>query len=155
MTYIRVSESLQHRRESGREKVRAEGHCRMCLRSSAELSDLWERPDAVRIMTRHHLVPQHFINPEWKRFRDCNANIVPLCRGCHDLVEMRGDNGRLHRRLLRRVLTQEEIVFILQVRGRKWLEKRYPLPGPVELERVAVSDPPSRHPARVLTVLHA
>jgi hypothetical protein len=34
--------------------------------------------------------------------------------------------GRDHRRMLRKVMTQAEISFVIQVRGFDWLERRYP-----------------------------
>lgn len=128
-TVISVSESLRFRSGAGKVKVRQEGHCRMCLRNAAELKDLPDRPDAIRLMTRHHLVPQEFfrIHPEWKHLRGCDANVVPLCRVCHDLVELpEWMGGRDHRRMLRKVMTQAEIVFVIQTRGFDWLERRYP-----------------------------
>lgn len=127
--YLQVSESLLSKRDGGKLKVRDEAHCRMCLRPSAELRDLPDRPDAIRVMTRHHLVPKLWFrkNPAWRELRDCDANIVPLCRPCHDLVELpEWFGGASHRRMLRRLLTQAEIVFVIQTRGRRWLEKRYP-----------------------------
>lgn len=126
--YVAVSENLRFKRDSGKEKLRREGCCRMCLRPSAELADLWMRPDAIRVMTRHHLVPQRWFNvhKEWIHLRDCDANIVPLCRACHDLVELRNGSGSSHRRMLRRLLTQAEISFIIQVRGYRWFEGTYP-----------------------------
>ncbi len=130
MSTVVISESLLVKYDAGKDKVRREGHCRMCLRAAAEVEDLPRRPDAVRLMTRHHLVPCHWYrqNPEWRDLRDCDANIVPLCRSCHDLVELSEWNGgRDHRRLLRRVMTQAEIVFVIQMRGIEWLEERYPL----------------------------
>jgi hypothetical protein len=128
-TTISVSESLRFRSGAGKVKVRQEGHCRMCGRAAAELKDLCDRPDAIRLMTRHHLVPQEFfrVRPEWKHLRGCDANVVPLCRTCHDLVELpEWMGGRDHRRMLRKVMTQAEISFVIQVRGFDWLERRYP-----------------------------
>lgn len=127
---ITVSPSLRYKSGAGKNKVRAEGHCRMCRRAAAELTDLAGRPDAIRLMTRHHLVPQEFfrIHPEWKHLRGCDANVVPLCRSCHDLVELPDwMGGRDHRHMLRKVITQAEIAFVIQVRGLDWLESRYPL----------------------------
>lgn len=95
-------------------KVEREGHCRMCRRSSR-----------VRQLTRHHMIPQ-----EWWRargeeiaaLRNAAANIVPLCRVCHDEVEA----DEKSRRMLRRALTQTEIAFVIDVVGRVWLEEQYP-----------------------------
>lgn len=99
------------------DKVRAEGHCRMCL-----------RPHAVRALTRHHLIPQvwflnHTDDKRWATWRNVAPNIIPLCRPCHDDVE-RYDN-LTPRRMLRRALTQEEIAFALAVRP-KWFNRWYP-----------------------------
>lgn len=137
-TYIRVSEGLRYKRDCGREKVQAEGHCRMCLRPSAELVDLWQRPDAVRVMTRHHLVPKRYFKQNgYEHLRDVDANLVPLCRACHNLVERRGDEGRIARRMLRRLLTQTEIAFVLQMRGKAWLDIRYPISEKTEVLALA------------------
>jgi hypothetical protein len=95
-------------------KVNREGHCRMCLRSGH-----------VRQLSRHHLIPQHWWRQQGtlvSRLRNAGANIVPLCRGCHDEVERDIES----RRMLRRVLTQEEVAFVIDVRGRQWLDHRYP-----------------------------
>lgn len=125
--YLRVSQSLLVKRGGGKEKLREEGCCRMCLRPSAELGLLDERPDAVRLLTRHHLVPARWFRRhiEWRVMRDVDANIVPLCRPCHDSIELTG--GLPQRKMLRRAMLQEEVSFIIQVRGREWLETRYPL----------------------------
>lgn len=95
-------------------KVEREGHCRMC-----------RRPSRVRQLTRHHLIPQEW----WRRrgeeiavLRNAAANIVPLCRPCHDDVE----HDLESRRMLRRVLTQTEVAFVIDVIGRMWVENRYP-----------------------------
>jgi hypothetical protein len=98
-------------------KVDREGHCRMC-----------RRPSRVRQLTRHHLIPQ-----EWWRqrgediapLRNAAANIVPLCRPCHDEVETDVES----RRMLRRVLTQTEVAFVIDVIGRAWMDERYPATG--------------------------
>lgn len=115
-----VSPSLRLARDSGKVKLREEGICRMCL-----------RPHTVRRLTRHHLVPQskftwgRFGFPGtagWRQLRDADANIVPVCRGCHDDVELHVSS----RRLLRRVLVQAEIAFCIQVAGKDWFDQRYP-----------------------------
>ena len=128
--YLRVSDGLRINRDSGREKLRRERVCRMCARPSAELEELWHRPDAVRILTRHHLVPKRFFKhfPEWKHLRDCDGNVVPLCRPDHDLIHSRDGAVRLQARaMLRRSLTQEEIAYMVQVRGIEWVNNKYPL----------------------------
>lgn len=98
------------------DKLRAEGHCRMCL-----------RPDAVRPLTRHHLVPQRWFTHQkhdlrWALWRNVSANIIPLCRACHDSVEHEWDS----RKMLRRLLTQEEIALAVALRGMDWLDHAYP-----------------------------
>jgi len=95
-------------------KVSREGHCRMCLRHGS-----------VRQLSRHHLIPQQWWRQKGQlvsRLRNAGANIVPLCRPCHDEVE----RDRESRRMLRRVLTQEEIAFVIDVRGEQWFNHRYP-----------------------------
>lgn len=100
------------------DKVRAEGHCRMCL-----------RPDKVRPLTRHHLVPQSWFmrqthDKRWRAWRNLAPNIIPLCRPCHDSVERWDDLEA--RRMLRRMLTQEEIAFAWATRGPEWFSRWYP-----------------------------
>lgn len=94
--------------------------CRMC-----------GKPKAVRPLTRHHLVPQ-----SWFRYQDghvkalmsATANLIPLCRLCHDLVDNSDDLWERveARKMLRRSLTQQEIAFAIQVRGQSWLDIAYP-----------------------------
>lgn len=98
-------------------KCEREGHCRMC-----------RRPSHVRQLTRHHLIAQGWWRARGEDIavlRNAAANIVPLCRQCHDEVEHDVES----RRMLRRVLTQEEVAFIIDVIGRNWLERRYPITG--------------------------
>lgn len=101
-------------------KIVSEGHCRMCL-----------RPNHVRPLTRHHLVPvAWFIRQPHKLriIRNAHANIVPLCRVCHDLVDCRDDDGERFqsRRLLRRSLSQQEVAFAIATRGMEWFDAHYP-----------------------------
>lgn len=100
-------------------KMRAEGHCRMCL-----------RPASVRPLTRHHIIPESWFlrQPMHLRVvRNAHANIVPLCRPCHDLVDNRdADEKKTARRGLRRSFSQSEIAFAVQVRGLDWLNATYP-----------------------------
>jgi hypothetical protein len=81
-------------------------------------------------LTRHHLVPESWFlrQPELLRaIRNAHANIIPLCRPHHDLVEHRQPVVRLEaRRWLRATLTQEEIAFAIQTRGRDWFVSEYP-----------------------------
>lgn len=96
------------------------GVCRMCLRSAS-----------VRALTRHHLVPHAWFLKQplaLRLIRNAHANIVPLCRPCHDLVDSRDLHEREEaRRHLRRSLLQDEIAFAIQVRGRHWLDAHYPI----------------------------
>jgi len=99
--------------------MRAEGHCRMCL-----------RPAFVRPLTRHHLVAESWFLKQpvhLRMVRNAHANIVPLCRACHDLIDSRESDVRYReRKMLRKRLSQSEIAFIIQVRGIKWLNQTYP-----------------------------
>ena len=83
-------------------------------------------------LTRHHLVPEHWFLRQpraLREIRNAHANIIPLCRAHHDLVESRYPVVRMEaRRLLRERLDQQEISFAIQVRGRDWLELEYPVP---------------------------
>lgn len=101
-------------------KMRAEGHCRMC-----------QRPASVRPLTRHHVIPESwFLRQPMKLrvIRNAHANIVPICRPCHDLVDNREQHEREDaRRMLRRSFSQAEIAFSIQVRGQKWFDHEYPL----------------------------
>ena len=82
-------------------------------------------------LTRHHLVPESwFLRQPFhlRQIRNAHANIIPLCRDHHDLVESRHPVVRLEvRRLLRASMTQEEIAFAIQIRGREWLDSEYPV----------------------------
>jgi hypothetical protein len=58
--------------------------------------------------------------------RNANANIVPLCRPCHDAVEDRDPVVRTHARVqLRRVLTQAEIAFAINAMGKERFDATY------------------------------
>lgn len=82
-------------------------------------------------LTRHHLVPEHWFLRQplaLRQIRNAHANIIPLCREHHDLVESKQPVVKLEaRRRLRWALTQEEITFAIQVRGMDWLDEEYPL----------------------------
>jgi 5-methylcytosine-specific restriction endonuclease McrA len=112
----KVSTNLFWNASSGTVKL-SEGRCRMC-----------QRPRSVRPLTRHHLVPlRWFLTPEGRRYRlvrNSNANIIPLCRACHDLIEKRDP---IARRMLRRLMTQQEVAFAVKLCGIGWLEREYPL----------------------------
>lgn len=100
-------------------KILAEGHCRMCGRAVR-----------VRPLTRHHLVPESWFLRQplpLRMIRNAHANLVPLCRPCHDLVDNREEDVRSEaRRHLRRCLSQAEMAFAIQVRGIAWLDANYP-----------------------------
>src|SRR4051812_24797153 len=88
-----------------------EGRCRMC-----------ERPWEIRPPTRHHLVPKSE-GGTWHQ-----DNIIPLCRGCHDLVDAKANGVRqLARRMLRRLLTPAEVAHAIRCKGEAWLDREYPL----------------------------
>lgn len=113
-------------------KMQAEGHCRMC-----------QRPAHVRPLTRHHLVYDSWFRRQpmaMRRYRNAHANIVPLCRPCHDLVHGDDDQGRV---LLRRSLTQAEVAFVIAVRDRAWLEVAYPSRPTSHHGNVMTGSPPS------------
>lgn len=116
---ITVSSSLVRRRGRGRRKIAEEAACRMCL-----------RPHRVRPLTRHHLVPERFFRFQpapTRHLVHVDPNIVPLCRPCHDLVEEPDKQVRTEaRRMLRRTLAQEEVTFMIQVRGLPWVDAHYP-----------------------------
>lgn len=91
--------------------------CRLCMRPG--------------FITRHHLVPESWFlgQPEaLRKIRNAHANIVPLCRHCHDQVDTAHPVAKERaRRKLRQFLLQEEVTFAIQVRGRDWLERQYPM----------------------------
>lgn len=117
LAYQRVNPTLSDNSTSGRTKVCSEGCCRLC-RSGENL-------------TRHHLVPQAWFvqrKLELKVLRNANANIVPLCRACHEVLDGREPVPRLQKRsTLRERLYSNEVAFILQVRGKDWLNHHYPV----------------------------
>jgi hypothetical protein len=139
-----VKLSLELARRDAGAKVQREGHCRMCL-----------RPAYVRPLTRHHLVPSRWFvrstDLRLRMIRNASANVVPLCRPCHDLIETSETAVRMEARtMLRRVLTQQEVTFCIQVRGQQWLEWAYPSSsGSRTPTSVRTSDPPSRPSPRI------
>jgi 5-methylcytosine-specific restriction endonuclease McrA len=109
---------LELRSKAGTARKFQHGLCRMCL-----------RPKHVRPLTRHHLVPIAWFrkNPHLWSYASSTANLVPLCRPCHDMIDNRNPADREDaRRLLRRSLSQQEIAFAIAVRGRMWLNHHYP-----------------------------
>jgi hypothetical protein len=116
VTILRVSASLAFYRDGGRTKLGIEGRCRMCLHP--------RRRKGVRRLTRHHLVPQEWFQARLlpQRLRDAEANMIPLCERCHRDVH----TDEWARRMLRKMLGQNEIAFAIQVTGREWFEVEYP-----------------------------
>ncbi len=115
-----IPKSLTSHHPSAVQKCKAEGQCRMC-----------ERREVVRQLTQHHVVPiewwTHVALP-YRHVRNSRANVVPLCRPCHDDVESRVDSVRLPARsMLRRTMSQQEVAFVIAVVGQPWLDARYPL----------------------------
>lgn len=120
-----VSPSLVVHRNGGSAKLAEEGQCRMCLRPPPIL-DPWA-PEYARKLTRHHLIPQSWFRARSMKVRqlsNADANIVPLCRRCHDDVE----DDEAARKMLRKVLTQAEVAFVIQMLGQEWIDRRYPPP---------------------------
>lgn len=126
--------ALEFNAWSGTQKVQAEGRCRMCGRTwevRPLIGQQLTREDAQETqeqrLTRHHLVPQSWFRStrgsQYRSIRNANANIVPLCRPCHDLIE---EPDMISRRMLRRALTQQEIAFVVRYRGKDWLDYHYP-----------------------------
>ena len=95
-------------------KLRAEGRCRLCRRSSR-----------VRPLTRHRIVPGRLGG------RYVPINCVGLCRPCHDLVDNRElAERRWARRMLRASLWPEEHAqarIQYAIRGRSF-DRAYPRP---------------------------
>lgn len=114
-----IPRSLRRGTPTGKEKARAEGCCRMCL-----------RPARVRPLTVHHLVPQWWwkrVAPPYRSLCNANANVVPLCRPCHDLAESPDREVRRAARLMvRRAMTQAEIAFAIACMGKTWFDDEYP-----------------------------
>ncbi len=110
---------------------KAEGKCRMCL-----------RPADVRALTLHHLVPEAWFRRHRKLrlVRNVAANLIPLCRDDHDLVEREATA----RSQLRRLLAPDEVAFAIQTAGRDWLDASYPLTGQSSRRREDVSAGESR-----------
>lgn len=96
--------------------------CRMCAREKK-----------IRPLTRHHLVPRAFFaeleqSDPRRAFVNATANLIPLCRPCHDLVDNRDEFERTFaRRKLRQLLGQAEIAFVIALLGKRWLDEHYPL----------------------------
>lgn len=127
---IYVSASLLIFRGGGREKARQEARCRMCLRPRGPDSkrEWLQTPfsfDGTRPLTRHHLLPLEWFKyqlPPTRAIRSVDANMIPLCRQCHDEIELDEES----RRMLRRVLGADEASFAIQLAGEEWFNERYP-----------------------------
>ena len=128
---VQISQSLVRFRGGGREKIKLEGRCRMCLRPRGPDSRLeWDAAGGefglgARPLTRHHLIPERWFKgqlPPTRALRSSESNIVPLCRPCHDGVEIDVES----RRMLRRVLGPDEVSFMIQLAGAPWVAARYP-----------------------------
>lgn len=108
------------RRGNGGQKVEHEGHCRMC-----------RRPAHVRPLTEHHIVPRRWwvgMDDRWRIVLHAAANVIPLCRPCHDLVEDSDVTVREPaRRMCRRSMTQQEVAFAIHLQGADWVARHYPI----------------------------
>ena len=126
-----VNSSLLRFQGGGRMKLRQEARCRACLRpkgpDSIRESQLDEQHNVVgsRPLTRHHLIPEKWFKRQLaptRAVRSVDANIVPLCRPCHVLVE----KDEEARRMLRRVLGSDEVAFMIQLATEDWVNAKYP-----------------------------
>lgn len=86
------------------------GPCRVCGSSVYG----WDWPIEL-----HHLVGRDLGGD------DLPANLVPLCRGCHCLVEER---SKVECQLLRASLTLKEYAYVLDTKGTRFLDRYYPRP---------------------------
>lgn len=129
-----VNPTLIVQRGKGWIKCREEGCCRMCRRSSM-----------IRPLTRHHVVPlSWFRNRErFAPLRHVDANIVPLCAPCHRDIERRTPHARTE---LRRLLSNVEIAFVIQVAGQQWLDDRYPSNGRSSIGHAGAANRPIHRP---------
>jgi hypothetical protein len=104
-------------------KVLGEGRCRLC-------GNPHEHTMVGKRITRHHVVPESWFLGQpvsLRLIRNAHANIIPLCRDCHDKVDSKHPVVREQARMrLRPLMTQQEVSFVIQVRGRDWLEREYP-----------------------------
>lgn len=109
-------------RNAGRDKVRREARCRAC------------GLERISLLNRAHLVPKG------QRGDDVDENIVPLCgsgtSGCHGALTdhhkaswpslLVGYQWEVVATHLRRRLTKDEFKYILEKKGREWLDRTYP-----------------------------
>ena len=121
-----------------KDKREREGRCRLCGRGKH-----------IRSLTRHHLIPKRrrgrFLGP-----MNHDHNIVPLCRPCHDEVELAIERkiDRIVLVYLRRSLTADEVAFIIDYMGIAFLNRMYP--SRPERPRQEIVDFAKRHGDRLI-----
>jgi hypothetical protein len=95
------------------DKMKAEGQCRLCGRLN--------KGNGARELSRHRLVPGRH-GGEY-----VVANVIPLCRRCHDDIEAQDP---VVRRMLRPKLWPMEVAHVLRrmPQGEQWFELMYPKP---------------------------
>ncbi len=98
------------------EKMKAEGQCRLCWRK--------DRGSGGRELTKHRLVPGRH-GGEY-----VIANVIPLCRRCHDDVEAEDASAR---KMLRPKLWPMEVAHAKKRLGEQWFELMYPKPAAMAL----------------------
>lgn len=98
------------------EKMKVEGQCRLCGRL--------DRGKGARELSRHRLVPGRH-GGEY-----IVANVIPLCRRCHDDVEAQDPVAR---RMLRPKLWPMEVAHALKRLGEQWFDLMYPKPAQASL----------------------
>lgn len=94
------------------DKMKAEGQCRLCGRLN--------RGSGARELTKHRLVPGRF-GGEY-----IVANVIPLCRRCHDDVEAQDPVAR---RMLRPKLWPLEVAHAIKKLSQEWFDLMYPKPA--------------------------
>lgn len=94
------------------DKMKAEGQCRLCSRLN--------RGSGARELSRHRLVPGRF-GGEY-----IVANVIPLCRRCHDDVEAQDPVAR---RMLLPKLWPMEIAHAIKKINQEWFWLMYPKPA--------------------------
>jgi len=93
-----------------KDKTAEEGRCRnpKCHRTSR-----------YNKLSSHHIVHRSQFSP-YDPERDSVANCMPLCFPCHSLYHQ----GKLETR--RSWLSNEEVLFVIERKGRDWLDRIYP-----------------------------
>ena len=94
------------------DKMKAESQCRLCGRLN--------RGSGGRELTKHRLVPGRH-GGEY-----IVANVIPLCRRCHDEVEAQDP---LSRRMLRPKLWPMEVAHAIKKINQEWFDHMYPKPA--------------------------